>query len=199
MWTELPLDAVQHVKLAFMALGLATLAGVPLGTLAALYGPARGPVLSAAGVGRTLPSLAVLLFLLPFLGVGTAPAVAALSLLALPPLIIAVDLGIRGVSPFALDAAAGMGMTAFQRFARVVVPLAFPVSFSGFRTAATETVASATLATFVGAGGLGDEIVRGLQTDDTFALFAGAAAVALLALATELLLGAIGRRMAIRA
>ena len=106
------------------------------------------------------------MLLLPWLGVGAAPAVIALALLAIPPIVIAVDLGIRGVSPAALDAATGMGMTPVQRFARVVVPLALPVSFAGLRTATTETIASATLATFIGAGGLGDEIVRGLQTDD---------------------------------
>jgi osmoprotectant transport system permease protein len=91
-----------------------------------------------------------------------------------------------------------MGMTARQRFARVVFPLALPVSFAGVRTAATETIASATLATFVGAGGLGDEIVRGLQTNDSNALFAGAIAVALLALGTELVLGGAGRLLEAR-
>ena len=117
-------------------------------------------------IGRTLPSLAVLMLLLPWLGVGATPAIVALALLAIPPIVISVDLGIRGVPLAALDAATGMGMTPLQRFARVVVPLALPVSFAGLRTAATETIASATLATFIGAGGLGDEIVRGLQTDD---------------------------------
>ena len=86
-----------------------------------------------------------------------------------------------------------MGMTPFQRFARVVVPFALPVSFAGLRTATTETLASATLATFIGAGGLGDEIIRGLQTDDPALLFAAAAAVAALALAADLTLGVAGR------
>jgi len=92
-----------------------------------------------------------------------------------------------------LDAAAGMGMTRAESFRRVVVPLALPVSFAGLRTAAIETIASATLATFVGAGGLGDEIVRGLQTNDPATLFAGAATVAALALAAEFVLSRAGR------
>ncbi|MBV8066375.1 MAG: ABC transporter permease, partial [Candidatus Eremiobacteraeota bacterium] len=156
----------QHLSLSSAALALALLAGLPLGVLAAESAGLRGGVLALAGVGRTLPSLAVLMLLLPWLGVGVAPAVVALALLAIPPIVISVDVAIRGVPAAALDAAAGMGMTPLQRFARVVVPLALPVSLAGLRTAATETIASATLATFIGAGGLGDDIVRGLQTDD---------------------------------
>jgi len=197
--TDLPAHVLQHLGLAGSALALALLAGLPLGVLAAECAPLRGAVLATAGIGRTLPSLAVLMLLLPFLGVGTLPAVIALALLAAPPIVVGVEVAIRGVPAGVLDAADGMGMTALQRFTRVVVPLALPVSFVGFRTAATETIASATLATFVGAGGLGDEIVRGLQTDDPSLLFAGAAAVAALALGADLLLGAAGRRMAARA
>jgi osmoprotectant transport system permease protein len=86
-------------------------------------------------------------------------------------------------------------MTPVEAFARVVIPLALPVAFAGVRTAATETIASATLATFIGGGGLGDDIVRGLQTGDTTALLGGALTVAALALAVELLLGRVGRRI----
>lgn len=196
---ELAAHLLQHLTLALSGLALALAAGLPLGVLAAEYAPLRGAVLAASGIGRTLPSLAVLMLLLPWLGVGTLPAVIALALLAIPPIVIGVEVAIRGVPNAALDAASGMGMTPLQRFARVVVPLALPVSFVGFRTATTETIASATLATFVGAGGLGDEIVRGLQTDDPALLFAGAATVAALALAADLALGAAGRAMTVRA
>jgi osmoprotectant transport system permease protein len=185
--------AGQHVFLALCALGLALAAGLPLGTAAATYAPMRQPALAVAGIGRTIPSLAVLMLLLPLLGVGALSAIIALALLAIPPIAIAVDLGIRGVPPAAIEAAAGLGMTRRQSFLRVVVPLALPVSFAGVRTAATETIASATLATFIGAGGLGDDIVRGLQTGDTPILLAGALTVALLALGVELGLGRAGR------
>ena|ERR1700729_3534225 len=183
----------QHLVLALSSLALALSAGLPLGIVAAESAPLRGWVLAMAGIGRTIPSLAVLMLLLPWLGVGAAPAIVALALLAIPPIVISVDLGIRGVPLAALDAAAGMGMTPLQRFARVVMPLALPVSFTGLRTAATETIASATLATFIGAGGLGDEIVRGLQTNDAPVLFAAAVVVAALALGADLALGAAGR------
>jgi osmoprotectant transport system permease protein len=195
---ELSAHVAQHLTLASTALALALLAGLPLGVLAAESSGLRGAVLALAGVGRTLPSLAVLMLLLPWLGVGAAPAIVALALLAIPPIVISVDLGIRGVPIPALDAATGMGMTSLQRFSRVVVPLALPVSFSGLRTAATETIASATLATFIGAGGLGDEIVRGLQTDDATLLFTAAAVVAGLALGADLVLGATARLVAPR-
>ncbi|HEX4015027.1 MAG TPA: ABC transporter permease [Candidatus Cybelea sp.] len=195
---DLAAHVAGHLQLALSALVLALGAGLPLGILAAQASWFRGAVLALAGIGRTLPSLAVLMLLLPWLGVGKMPAIVALALLAIPPIVISVDLGIRGVSAASLDAAAGMGMTPLQRFSRVVVPLALPVSFVGLRTATTETIASATLATFIGAGGLGDEIVRGLQTDDAELLFIGAGLVAALALCADLLLSAAGRRLAER-
>jgi osmoprotectant transport system permease protein len=199
MWTDLAAHAVTHVYLAGSALALALAVGVPLGIASAVLPPVRSPALALAGIGRTLPSLAVLMLLLPLLGVGSAPAIVALALLAAPPILIAVDAGIRGVPSAALDAAAGMGMRPVQTFRRIIAPLAMPVAFSGVRTAATETIASATLATFVGAGGLGDLIVRGMQTGDTASLFEGAATVALLALIVELALGRAAVRIEARA
>lgn len=188
-------DVRTHLGLAAAALAAGALVAVPLGILAAGAGRARGAIVGLAAVGRTLPSLAVLAFVLPFVGVGFWPAVLALTLLAIPPIVINTDLGLRGVDRAALDAARGMGMTPRQAFARVAWPLALPVVAAGIRTAAIEVVASATLATFVGAGGLGDEIVRGLQTGDNGLLYAGAAAVAALAFAVELLGGVIVKRI----
>jgi osmoprotectant transport system permease protein len=124
--------------------------------------------------------------------VGIRPALVALALLAIPPLVINVDLGIRGVAPSAIDAATGLGMTAAQRFTRVIVPLSLPVAIAGVRTAAVEVIASATLATFIGAGGLGDDIVRALQTNDASLLLAAAALVAALAFVAEFALGKLG-------
>lgn len=198
MWPDLAAHAVAHLGLAGSAMLLALAVGLPMGALAGNFGPFRSVALALASVGRTLPSLAVLMLLLPVFGVGATPAIVALALLAIPPIVIAVDLGIRAVPAGVLDAAAGMGMTAAGRFFRVIAPLALPISFSGVRTAAIETIASATLATFIGAGGLGDEIVRGLQTNDPAILFAGALTVALLALAVELALGTVARALEVR-
>jgi osmoprotectant transport system permease protein len=196
---DFTMHVAEHLVLAFSALALALAAGLPLGIVAAELPSLRGAVLALAGIGRTLPSLAVLMLLLPALGVGATPAIIALALLAIPPIVIGVEVGIRGVPSAVLDAAAGMGMTPLQRFTRVVIPFALPVSFAGLRTATTETIASATLATFIGAGGLGDEIVRGLQTDDSALLLTAAAVVAALALAADLVLGLAGRLVAAHA
>ena len=198
MMHDLAAHAMQHLILAGTALAAALLLGAPMGALCARSGLLRGPLLAAAGIGRTIPSLAVLALMLPLLGVGVPPAIVALALLAIPPILVNVDLGIRAVPAAALDAATGLGMTGRQRFARVVAPLALPVALSGVRTSATETIASATLATFIGAGGLGDDIVRGLQTGNDPLLFAAAATVALLALAVEAGLGTLVAAMEAR-
>ena len=151
----------------------------------------RGALVGMSGIGRTLPSLAVLMLLLPWLGVGTAPAVVALALLG--------DSADRHQRRRRHPRGCRRGARRRHRHGHdrlssasceVIVPIALPVSLVGLRTATTETIASATLATFVGAGGLGDDIVRGLQTDDAPLLFAAAALVAALALAADLALGA---------
>jgi osmoprotectant transport system permease protein len=186
MWAELSADTLRHALLALGALALACLVGGPFGLLAASRAWARSPILGAAALGRTLPSIAVLALLVPLLGVGAAPAIAALTLLALPPIVINVDLAIRSTPAAALDVARGLGMSPRQRFTRVVVPLALPIALAGVRTASVEVIGSATLATFVGAGGLGDDIVRGLQTSDSRLLLIASAIVAAMALATEI-------------
>ncbi len=151
-------------------------------------------MLGVAALGRTIPSIALLMLLLPILGVGVAPAIVALVLLALPPIVVNVDLALRGVSPAAVDAAKGLGMTEWQRFWRVSVPLAMPVALSGVRTASVEVIGSASLATFIGAGGLGDDIVRALQTSDSMLLFASTATVALIAFAAEFFFSRLAAR-----
>jgi osmoprotectant transport system permease protein len=196
MWAPLLADTLRHAALAFGALALASAAGVPLGVLAASRGWARSPILGAAAVGRTLPSIALLALLIPLLGVGTPPAIVALVLLALPPIIFNVDLGIRSTPAAALDAATGMGMSSAQRFSRVVIPFALPTAFAGIRTASVEVIGSATLATFIGAGGLGDDIVRGLQTGDGTLLLAASALVAAMAFCAELFFGRVAARAA---
>ena len=137
----------------------------------------------------------MLTFMLPILGVGFVPAAAALSLLAIPPIAINADLAFRGVPLAALDAARGMGMTPLQMFARVEWPLAFPFLFVGVRTAATEVIASAVLAAFIGAGGLGEYVTTGLQANDARYLWTGVIAIAAIALVAEFALAFTQRRL----
>ena len=185
-----------HVGLSFAAIVAAVAIGVPVASLAAGRPIARVLTLGGAGALRVVPSLAILTLTLPYLGLGFRPALLALILLALPPIVINAELGLRAASPAALDAARGMGMTARQIRRRVEWPLAVPLLFAGVRTAAIEVVASATLAAFIGGGGLGDFIVDGLATDDLGELLLGACSVAALALLVDAGLGALGRRVA---
>ncbi len=191
MWASILQHAWRHAVLSFDALLCAALVGCALGITAWAWSSVRGGVLGIAAIGRTVPSIALLMLLIPFLGIGTAPAVVALTLLALPPIVVNIDVALREVSPSVLDAATGLGMTPLQRFARVSVPLALPVALSGVRTASVEVIGSATLATFIGAGGLGDDIVRALQTSDVALLLASTLTVAIMAFAAEFVLARI--------
>jgi osmoprotectant transport system permease protein len=169
--------------------------GIPLGALASHARRARAPILIAANIGRVVPSLAVLTFMLPLLGVGFVPALVALALLAIPPIAINTDLGFRSVPAAAIDAARGLGMTEKQLLRRVEWPLAFPIVFAGVRTAATEVIASAVLAAFIGAGGLGEYVTTGLQANEPRLLWLGVGTIAAIALATEFGLAFTQRRL----
>jgi osmoprotectant transport system permease protein len=184
-----------HVGLSLSALVAAVVIGVPLAGFSAGRPIARALTLFGAGALRVVPSIAVLTLTLPYLGLGFRPALLALIALGLPPIIINTELGLRSATPAAIDAATGMGMTARQVRYQVEGPLALPLVFAGFRTASIEVIASATLASFIGGGGLGDFIVDGLATDDVGELFLGACSVALLALAVDAALGRIDRRI----
>jgi osmoprotectant transport system permease protein len=184
-----------YLALAVAALAVGSAAGVPLGILSSHLTLARTPVLALVNVARVVPSLVVLTFMLPLLGVGFLPALVALALLAIPPIAITSDLAFRGVPAAAIDAARGMGMTPLQIFTRIEWPVAFPFLFSGIRTAATEVIASAVLASFIGAGGLGEYIRTGLQGGDPAYLWTGVIAIAVIALLAEFTLAFAQRRL----
>ncbi len=186
-----------HVELSAVALGAALAIGVPLGSFAAATPRARDVVLAVVGIARVVPSLAVLALMLPLVGVGFAPAAIALALLAIPPIAINTDLGLRGVPESVRDAARGLGMDDAQIRRRIEWPLAMPVVFSGVRTAAVEVVASATLAAFIGGGGLGEYIVNGIALNDTSLLLEGAVAVGALALVVQGALSLVERRLTV--
>lgn len=187
---------IVHIGLSVAALLLAMLIFIPLGVAASRGGPLTSTVVGVVAAFRVVPSLAVILLLLPFFGLGWRPALVALTVLAGPPLVLNTDAGIRGVDPATLEAATGLGLTNRQRFWRVTMPLALPVIIAGVRTAAVEVIASATLASFVGAGGLGDFITSGVTLLDEPTLLTGAILVTLLALSTEIGLSLLERRVA---
>jgi osmoprotectant transport system permease protein len=182
-----------HLSLSLSALAAAVALGVPLAALAAGHPVARTLTLGGAGALRVIPSVAILTLTLPYLGLGFRPALLALIALALPPIVVNTELGLRSVAPATREAAIGMGMTARQVRRWIEWPLALPLVLAGVRTASVEVVASATLASFIGGGGLGDLIVDGLATDDVAELLLGAATVASLALAADAALAAVAR------
>jgi osmoprotectant transport system permease protein len=182
-----------HLGLSLGALAIAMLLFIPLGVLVSTGGRLTTAVVGAVAAVRVIPSLAVILLLLPFFGLGWRPALIALTLLAGPPLVINTDAGLRGVDPATLEAATGLGMTGGQRFWRVKMPLALPVIVAGVRSATVEVIASATLAAFVGAGGLGDFITSGITLMDERMMLTGAILVTLIALIAETSLARLER------
>ncbi|MDQ6824415.1 MAG: ABC transporter permease, partial [Candidatus Eremiobacteraeota bacterium] len=150
-------------------------------------------VVSLVTALRVIPSLAVLALVLPFEGIGFKPALTALIILAFPPIVINTDVAFRGINPSIREAALGMGMQPSQLLRRIESPLAFPVVMAGMRTGTVEVIASATLAAFIGGGGLGNFILDGLANNDMRQLLVGGIAVALLALAADAILGAFTR------
>jgi osmoprotectant transport system permease protein len=182
-----------HVILSLAALAAAVAIGVPLAAFAAGRPAARALTLGGAGALRVIPSVAILTLTLPYLGLGFRPALLALIALALPPIVVNTELGLRGVPAATREAAVGMGMTSGQVRQRIEWPLALPLVLAGVRTASVEVIASATLASFIGGGGLGDLIVDGLATDDVAELLLGAGTVAALALLADAALAAVAR------
>jgi len=181
-----------HLELSIAALTIAGAICIPLGVWSSRHA-AGTPLVGFVTALRSIPSLAVLALMLPLLGLGFVPALVALVLLACPPLLVNTDLAYRGVDPAVKEAAVGMGMRASQVLGRIETPLALPVIITGMRTATVEVIASATLAAFIGGGGLGDLIVQGLQVDNNGELLLGAACVGLLALLAEGVLSAASR------
>lgn len=184
-----------HLLLVAVALGISLAICLPLGIWTSRSRLASLTFINLVNGLRVVPSLAVLFLAIPFLGLSFASAALALVLLALPPLLINIDTGFRTISPAVREAARGMGMTPWQSLLRVETPLALPVILAGVRTATTEVIASATLAAFIGAGGLGLYVVRGFALYDIPILLVGAIPVALLTLTAELSLSRAQRAL----
>jgi osmoprotectant transport system permease protein len=176
----------EHIVLSAVALLVAIALALPVALMIRNTRVGAAIAINIGNVGRAVPSLAILALLLPFLGIGFATALVALTALAIPPILINASTGLREVDKGVIDAARGMGLSGNQILTGIQLPIAAPVIFAGIRTSAVQTVASATLATFIGAGGLGDLIVLGLQRSGPEILLAGAFSVALLAIFTEI-------------
>jgi len=183
---DLEQAAGRHLSLSLTALGAAILLALPL-ALALVRRPSlAGSAIGAVNVLRTVPSLALLVAMLPLLGTGFVPAAVALTLYGLPAILLNTYTALREVDPDIVEAGLGQGMTERQLMRRIKLPLALPVIFAGIRTAAVQIVSAATLAAFIGGGGLGELITAGMGTLDMPQLVLGGLAVAALAVATEI-------------
>jgi osmoprotectant transport system permease protein len=179
---------LQHLWLTLSALSMALVIALPTGVLLARMPRLRGPVLGVFGVLYTIPSLSLLVLLIPLLRLGYWPAVVTLVIYAQLVLVRNTVVGITGVEPAVLEAARGMGMSSWQRLVQVELPLALPMLLAGLRIATLSTIGIATIAAFVNAGGLGTLLFEGVRTSNQEKIVAGAIAVSLLAFAANALL-----------
>ncbi len=182
---------LQHIGLTMTSLLIALIIGLPLGMVITRYKKLAGIILGSVGIIQTIPSLALLGFLLPFFGIGAVPAIIALFLYALLPIVRNTYTGIKEVDSSIKEAARGMGMSNFQILTKVEIPLAMPVVFSGIRTACVINVGVATLCALIASGGLGEFIYRGIALNNTNMILAGAIPAAFLAIFFDFTLGLI--------
>jgi osmoprotectant transport system permease protein len=192
---ELGRRTLEHLALSALGLGLGVLVAVPLGLALERRRKLAEGVIRGVGMTQTVPSIALLAFMVPLFGIGALPAVIALWIYSIFPIVRNTYTGVRDADPQAVEAASALGMTDRQVLRLVRLPLASRVILAGIRTAAVITVGTATLAAFIGAGGLGVPIVAGLQMADNRIILSGAVPAALLALAVDGLLGLLERRL----
>jgi osmoprotectant transport system permease protein len=184
---------LRHILLVGVSLAAAIAAAIPLALLLTRLGSGAETVIRAIGLLQVIPGIALLAFMIPILGIGVLPALVALFLYSIFPVLRNTYSGVRDASPVAVDAARALGMTPGQLLHHVRLPLAAPVIMAGVRTAAVISVGTATLAAFIGAGGLGDPIVAGLALSDTRMILSGAIPAAALALVVDGVLALLER------
>lgn len=184
-------QTVEHIGLALISLLISILIGIPLGIIITRIKKVKDFVIGFVGVIQTIPSIALLGFLIPIFGIGVLPAIIALFLYALLPIVRSTCVGIEEVDSGVKEAAKGMGMSDLQILRKVELPLATPVIFSGVRTAAVLNVAIATLCAYIAAGGLGEFIFRGIALNNTNMILAGAIPASLLAISFDFTLGVL--------
>jgi len=184
-----------HLLLVVVPLCIGLAVGLPLGLLSARSRVASTLLINSFNALRVIPSLAILFLAIPYFGLSFQSAAIALTLLVIPPILISTDVAFRSIEPAIREAAFGMGMSPIQVLWQVEIPLALPVIIAGIKTATVEVIASATLAAFIGAGGLGSFIVLGFSLYDNAILLVGAIPVALLALIAEVSLSTLQRSL----
>lgn len=185
---SIPQLILSHLSYVALALLIGTAIALPIGLWIGHTGRGAFLAINAGNAGRSLPTLGLLMLMVTLLGLGLTPVLIALTALAIPPILTSAYAGIRSLDPRVVDAARGVGMRPWQVLTQVELPMALPVLMSGFRSAALQVVATATVAAAVGLGGLGRLLIDGLSINDYSRVLAGAIVVAVLAVALDLLL-----------
>ncbi len=180
---------IQHLEISLIAIVIAIIIGLGLGILISRYRHLCSPVLGLTNFIYTIPTIALFGFLIPFSGIGNFTAIIALTVYALLPMVRNTYTGLTGIDREIIEAARGMGSTSAQILFRIQLPLAFPVILSGLRNMVVITIALTGIAAFIGAGGLGVAIYRGITTNNGALTIAGSLLIALLALLTDCLIG----------
>lgn len=186
---------IEHIALSAAAIFLAGVIGLLLGIFISEHERAAPPILGIANVFYTIPSISLLGMMIPLLGIGNNTAVAALTIYGIMPMVRNTYAGIKGVSQDVITAARGMGSTDLQIMTKIKLPLALGVIIAGVRNMVVMTISVAAIASFIGAGGLGVAIYRGITIYDTAMTFGGSFLIALIALASDLLLGHLEKRI----
>ena len=186
-------NSLSHIELVLLSLALSIVVGVPLGVVASRSRRLAAIVLGGTGILQTIPSLALLALLIPALGIGTLPAIVALFLYGLLPIVRATCTGLTTISQSLRDSARALGLTPAAELLRVELPLASRAIMTGIKTSAVINVGTATIAALIGAGGLGNPILQGIALRDTSLILQGAVPAAVLALAVELVFGMLDR------
>ena len=186
---------VEHILISLLAISIASVLGIILGIIISEYRKFSGLILGTVNILYTIPSIALLGFFITITGVGNTTALIALIIYALLPIIRSTYTGIVNINPLIIEASEGMGSTKLQQLFKVKLPLALPVLMSGIRNMVTMTIALAGIASFVGAGGLGVAIYRGITTNNSAMTFLGSLLIAILALVFDFVLGLIEKRL----
>jgi len=192
---NIPSLILVHLEYTFLAVVIAAVIALPVGLYIGHTGRFTYIAINAANAGRSLPTVGLIVLLVVLIGGGLLPVMVALVILAIPPILTSTYAGLQAVDPAAIDAAKGMGMTSRQTLFQVEIPNALPLISSGLRNAILQVVATATVAAYVGLGGLGRLLIDGLALNDYDRVIAGAVLVAVLAIVVDLLAALVQSRI----
>lgn len=185
---------LSHIELDVVCLIVCIVIAVPLGYLCAKHKKAAAWIMNITNILRFIPAIAKFIILLPFTGIGFLPAMIALTVMSIPTIIISTMTGIRGVNPKVIESAMGMGMSSAKICMDIEIPLAMPMILNGIRTATIEIIAGTTIASYIGASGLGTFILSGLSQNKPYIMLVGAVSVTVIAVLVDLILTEIQKK-----